>query len=619
MNKVSLNNHLKNIEIYFLSISIVVFCIIELYLKFYSETIVNVKETQLIKAVVLIFSSAILIKRRQNVVLTSFIFFIFFCIGQCFITHPFSFNALIVFSKLIFTIFLISLIEASECSGKINQFFIPTFEWILFLNSLFILFSFFLDFQPAKTYTGDRFGFNGFFSSSSSGSYFYGIYILSFLMTPIQKQKNHFKSAVIFLSCFFIGTKFIFLTLLFALLHFCYSNFLIKYKRGIYYFLVISFVCTLFIITETDINIITLFSKLISYRDILCIQKTLPYVKNNWGFINYLFGGVSNFDLRSQMELFDVFLFFGIVGGLFYFYSFYQRLLKNSKLTIILIFLSTGFLISGNFFSNSIVAFAICYFKLNYEKYYKLTYKLRVNLFNTYIDNFSMNDTIKKVNNAILNNNHLSHSVVNAAKMVAMQMDLKLRQSVNSCDLINADGQAVVWASRILGQPLKERVAGIDLMENLAELAHKKNYKIFFFGAKEEVVSRVVNKYKIKYSKDIIAGYRNGYFKKEEEVGIAKQISDSGAHILFVAISSPTKENFLYDNKEALGGVNFIMGVGGSFDVVSGLVKRAPLWMQNIGMEWFYRFAQEPKRMWKRYLIGNIKFIWMVFKARLSN
>jgi N-acetylglucosaminyldiphosphoundecaprenol N-acetyl-beta-D-mannosaminyltransferase len=242
----------------------------------------------------------------------------------------------------------------------------------------------------------------------------------------------------------------------------------------------------------------------------------------------------------------------------------------------------------------------------------------RITILNTKIDNLSMHQTLQCIENSILQNKKLHHVVVNAGKMVAMQRDLKLRQSVNSCDLINADGQAVVWASRILGQPLKERVAGIDLMENLVELAYKKNFKIFFFGAKEEVVSSVVKKYKIKYSKDIIAGYRNGYFNKEDEGHIAQQISDSGADILFVAISSPTKENFLYDNKEALEGVNFIMGVGGSFDVVSGLVKRAPLWMQKIGMEWFYRFAQEPKRMWKRYLIGNIKFIWMVLKARLQ-
>jgi len=222
--------------------------------------------------------------------------------------------------------------------------------------------------------------------------------------------------------------------------------------------------------------------------------------------------------------------------------------------------------------------------------------------------------TIENVVDACERNKQLHHVVVNAGKIVAMQTDMQLRQSVNESDIINADGQAVVWASKILGKPLKERVAGIDLMINLVELAHKKKYKIFFFGAKEEVVKTVVNKYSKQYSSDIIAGYRNGYFKKEEEQNIAKEIADSGANILFVAISSPTKENFLYENKELLKNVNFIMGVGGSFDVVAGKVKRAPLWMQNCGLEWFYRFVQEPKRMWKRYLVGNTKFIVLVLK-----
>lgn len=241
----------------------------------------------------------------------------------------------------------------------------------------------------------------------------------------------------------------------------------------------------------------------------------------------------------------------------------------------------------------------------------------RVRILNANIDNLSMQETLQRIEHIILHKKKINHAVVNAAKMVAMQTDLRLKKSVNNCDLINADGLAVVWASRFLGQPLKERVAGIDLMGNLAELAYKKKFKIFFFGAKQEVVSRVVEKYKIKFSKDIIAGYRNGYFNKEEEYEIAKQISESGANILFVAISSPTKENFLYDNKEVLGNVNFTMGVGGSFDVVSGIIKRAPVWMQKTGMEWFYRFIQEPKRMWKRYLIGNLKFIIMVLKAKL--
>ena len=103
----------------------------------------------------------------------------------------------------------------------------------------------------------------------------------------------------------------------------------------------------------------------------------------------------------------------------------------------------------------------------------------RIHTLNTIIDNLNMQETLQVINDTIDSGAQLHHVVINAAKMVAMQTDLKLRQSVNSCDLINADGQSVVWASRILGQPLKERVAGIDLMENLVELAYKKNYKIF--------------------------------------------------------------------------------------------------------------------------------------------
>ncbi|PIA79025.1 UDP-N-acetyl-D-mannosamine transferase [Gaetbulibacter sp. 4G1] len=242
----------------------------------------------------------------------------------------------------------------------------------------------------------------------------------------------------------------------------------------------------------------------------------------------------------------------------------------------------------------------------------------QIQILNTSINNLTMQETLQKVEDSISEGRQLHHVVVNAGKIVSMQNDLQLRKSVNESDLINADGQAVVWASKVLKKPLKERVAGIDLMINLVKLAYTKNYKIFFLGAKEEVVKKVVESYKKQYSSDIIAGYRNGYFKKEEEKAIANQISESGANILFVAISSPTKENFLYENKKSLSKVNFVMGVGGSFDVVSGKVKRAPIWMQKSGLEWFYRFVQEPRRMWKRYFFGNIKFIALVLKERFK-
>ena len=163
---------------------------------------------------------------------------------------------------------------------------------------------------------------------------------------------------------------------------------------------------------------------------------------------------------------------------------------------------------------------------------------------------------------------------------------------------------------KFLWKPLPERITGIDLMQNLVKLAYEKGYKIFFFGAKEEVVKKVVEKYSNEFSKDIIAGYRNGYFKQNEEEFVAKQIADSGADILFVAISSPKKEIFLNKYKGTIN-VPFIMGVGGSFDVVAGVIKRAPKWMQKCGLEWFYRLLQEPKRMWKRYLFTNVIFIYL--------
>lgn len=234
------------------------------------------------------------------------------------------------------------------------------------------------------------------------------------------------------------------------------------------------------------------------------------------------------------------------------------------------------------------------------------------------VHNLSQQETLDIVCEAIENKKQLHHTVINASKVVGMQSDPLLRESVLEADIINADGQSIVWASGFLGNPLKERVAGIDLMEALVELAYRKNFKVFLFGAQEEIVLKVVEKYSNKYSSSIIAGYHNGYYNNDEEERIAELIAESGAQLLFVAMSSPMKEVFLYKYKEVLAKINFVMGVGGSFDVIAGLVKRAPLWMQKAGLEWFYRFLQEPKRMWKRYLVGNIKFLNLVLKAKFK-
>jgi N-acetylglucosaminyldiphosphoundecaprenol N-acetyl-beta-D-mannosaminyltransferase len=206
------------------------------------------------------------------------------------------------------------------------------------------------------------------------------------------------------------------------------------------------------------------------------------------------------------------------------------------------------------------------------------------------------------------------HIAINAAKLVSMHDDPQLRDIVARCELVTADGQAVVWASRVLGRPLPTRVAGIDLMEALFARAEERGYRIFILGAEEHVLETALARIRERHPSLVVAGHRNGYFSRDEEVEVAAQIRASEADILFVAISSPRKEYFLGDNGASLR-VPFVMGVGGAIDVMAGKTRRAPRWMQRTGLEWFYRLLQEPRRLVKRYASTNLRFIVLVVRA----
>jgi N-acetylglucosaminyldiphosphoundecaprenol N-acetyl-beta-D-mannosaminyltransferase len=198
--------------------------------------------------------------------------------------------------------------------------------------------------------------------------------------------------------------------------------------------------------------------------------------------------------------------------------------------------------------------------------------------------------------------------VVNVAKLVKAQTDKYLRHIINEADLVGADGVPLVWLSKALGDPIPERVNGTDLMEKLVAHASEKGYSIYFLGATLEVVRKVVATYQAQYPTLKVAGYRDGYFGPEEEVKVAEEIRASGADIIFLAFGSPKKEKFVREHLFRMN-VPVVHGVGGSFDVIAGVTKRAPVWMQNSGMEWFYRMMQEPGRMWKRYLFTNLEFV----------
>lgn len=236
---------------------------------------------------------------------------------------------------------------------------------------------------------------------------------------------------------------------------------------------------------------------------------------------------------------------------------------------------------------------------------------MRQKLFKCEVDALTMQETLKQVEKIIKSGKPHQHVVINVNKVIKADKNKDLCATINNCDLINCDGMPLVWASRLLGQSLPERVAGIDLFLNLVSRASERGWNLYFLGAREEIVTKVVDIFLKKYPSLKIAGYRNGYWKPEEEQEIVDAIVKSRPDIIFVAIPSPNKENFLNRYQSTMN-VPFSMGVGGSFDVVAGLTQRAPKWVQRFGLEWFYRFLQEPRRMFHRYFIEGSAF-WGLF------
>jgi N-acetylglucosaminyldiphosphoundecaprenol N-acetyl-beta-D-mannosaminyltransferase len=228
-------------------------------------------------------------------------------------------------------------------------------------------------------------------------------------------------------------------------------------------------------------------------------------------------------------------------------------------------------------------------------------------------DALTMGQTVTRCVTAVENRENLTIGVVNAAKAVRMERDTLLRDSVTSCDLVVADGQAVVWASRLLGRPLPERVAGIDLFTSLMEEGGRRGHSAYFLGARPEVLDKVVDRVRADYPGLRIAGARDGYFTDEQAAEVAAAIGAARPDLLFLGMTSPKKEIFLARYADDIK-AGVIHGVGGSFDVLAGKVRRAPVPMQRLGLEWLYRFLQEPMRLGPRYLSTNSRFAWMVAK-----
>lgn len=237
----------------------------------------------------------------------------------------------------------------------------------------------------------------------------------------------------------------------------------------------------------------------------------------------------------------------------------------------------------------------------------------KANLFGIEFDAIDLETAIARARQAIEERRLLSFGVINAAKLVKMRSDPYLANAVLGCDVILADGASVVLASRLLRRRLPERVAGIDLFERLVAEGSERGWRIFFLGARQDVLERTLATFRERDPRLVVAGARDGYFSLEEEPAVADEIARSKADLLFLAMTSPKKELFLDRWQEQLG-VPVLHGVGGSFDVVAGKVRRAPERWQRMGLEWAYRLVQEPRRMWRRYLVTNTLFLGLLLK-----
>ncbi len=209
--------------------------------------------------------------------------------------------------------------------------------------------------------------------------------------------------------------------------------------------------------------------------------------------------------------------------------------------------------------------------------------------------------------NDIAKNKKSTIIAINPEKIMKSRNDEMLKELLNSSTYKIPDGIGIIYASKLKKGNIKKRVTGIDCMDMLCQLSDEKEYKIFMYGSKKEIVEKAKNKLEYKYPNIKIVGYIDGY--ENDNNLIINTINKLKPNILFVALGSPKQEIWINENKAKLD-VNIFQGVGGSFDVISGSINRAPKWMQNIGLEWLYRLIKEPSRIGRQLQL--FKFLSLI-------
>mgnify|MGYP006104807571 CR=1 FL=1 len=295
--------------------------------------------------------------------------FIFFSLGQLTLANSFSKDILITFVKLMFPIILLLFFSTVKLNDKQKQIFFIVFEYIILFNSLVILTGFLFNIQIFNTYlyTGARFGYNGLIVTSATSSYLYSITLIYLFAKYKKAVFKKIPNLIIILSMFFIGTKvsYIFLFSFFASFLWAYTS-INKITVMSFLSIIGALIIYLFFFNFGIFNQIRqtdgLISSLMSYRDVLFLKRTLPYINEHWSIVNYLFGGVSDLSTKSQIEFIDIFYFFGIIGGLLYYHLFFKSFLTfktNIYIYTLLLVLFIIVLLAGNLFGYPSIAIYI--------------------------------------------------------------------------------------------------------------------------------------------------------------------------------------------------------------------------------------------------------------------
>jgi N-acetylglucosaminyldiphosphoundecaprenol N-acetyl-beta-D-mannosaminyltransferase len=242
----------------------------------------------------------------------------------------------------------------------------------------------------------------------------------------------------------------------------------------------------------------------------------------------------------------------------------------------------------------------------------------KIKIFGLNYDNVTIDEAIERLEDFIKEGTPHMVFTTGAELVVKAYWDNELKKIYLDTDLLTVDSNVVYFATRLLRKPIKEPVSAARLMFRFLELTANKGYRLYFLGAKKEILEKAVANLKQKYPCLNVVGYHHGYFNFEEEAEVVREITNAKPDVLFVAMSTPLKEKFISRNFKRMG-IPVSFGVGGTIDIAAGYCKFAPRWVSKIGIEWFYRFIQEPARLGKRYLTTNFVFIWIVLKELLGN